>query len=482
MSNARFQKHGQIVMNRLVYINYLLLELSGVSSAIPTLNEAATYASTPVVSLPKLTNEAAVPDNEAIALQDKIQRLQLDASFQEKAQWVLRDKNAKIKVQTIKQMIEELFLQFPPPVDDSAAPLAANRDLGSDDEKKLESMIRSSTSDPILAALTMLKYERLKLERKADDLRSVDPAVNVAHLIEDHGTGPRRLGAFFNRSKQRYPVPVIIEERVVQNDPDMDAHDHRINSVARLLAMDNKPPEMRLLDCLGVISLGGNFSTTYKLLYKLPARDYFNLKDILARSRKTLPLGMKFSCAKVLARAVLYLHLAGWFHKGIRTNNIVFVADDRDQVDLAEPFICGFEYSRQATSIQESESVDSDAVNNLYRHPDAQGPPTLFRREYQSTYDVYALGMVLLELGSHRSLEGLKMKYEEGMGQGQVWTAGNFKVWIIEAILPDMIPKMGEIYVNVVRSCLEGLKRDDGRSPEETFLLKVVMAIDQCRA
>ncbi len=41
---------------------------------------------------------------------------------------------------------------------------------------------------------------------------------------------------------------------------------------------------------------------------------------------------------------------------------------------------------------------------------------------------------------------------------------------------------MGEIYSDVVRVCLNGLKKDDGRSFQETFFEKVVKKIDLCIA
>jgi len=241
--------------------------------------------------------------------------------------------------------------------------------------------------------------------------------------------------------------------------------------------MDNKPSEMRTLHCLGVLSLNHGATTSQKLLYKLPAPRYSTLKDVLSHSRNNLPLGKKFTCAKILARALLYLHLAGWLHKGIRSDNIIFCADTEDQVDLAEPYICG--YSRHSESIHDSEDVDGDGLNNLYRHPEAQGLP-IFRHEYKPGYDVYSLGMVLLELGHHRSLDGLKLKYQKDTGQE--WVAVRFNAWIVQKVIPAMVPRMGEIYTNVIKACLEGLKVEEGRMAEETLFIKVVREIDQCQA
>jgi len=108
---------------------------------------------------------------------------------------------------------------------------------------------------------------------------------------------------------------------------------------------------MRTLDCPGVVSVGDDRQTTYKLLYRPPSPGFFTLEAVLSAQRETptLPLGKKFACAKVLSRAVLWVHLAGWLHKSIRSDDVVFGGDDEAQVDLAEPYLCGFEYSRRWT-------------------------------------------------------------------------------------------------------------------------------------
>jgi len=96
--------------------------------------------------------------------------------------------------------------------------------------------------------------------------------------------------------------------------------------------------------------------------------------------------------------------------------------------------------------------------------------------------------MVLLELGSHRSLRGPKEKYERNPGRR--WAAQPFREWILaevlralvprrgtQALVPRrgaqaLVPRMGEIYTDVVRVCLKGLRRDDGRSFRRPFLRK----------
>ena len=72
------------------------------------------------------------------------------------------------------------------------------------------------------------------------------------------------------------------------------------------------------------------------------------------------------------------------------------------------------------------------------------------------------------------------MKYQNDTGQE--WVAVRFNTWIVQKAIPAMAPRMGEIYTNVIKACLEGLKVEEGRTAEETLFIKVVREIDQCQA
>ncbi|KAH7134786.1 hypothetical protein B0J13DRAFT_528893 [Dactylonectria estremocensis] len=166
------------------------------------------------------------------------------------------------------------------------------------------------------------------------------------------------------------------------------------------------------------------------------------------------------------------------------SDNGAFCAEDEPQVSLSEPYLYAFEYGRLVIAPLDTEPLAGDAGNNLYRRPDVQGLPEdsrgTERPEFESAHDVYALGMVLLELGSHRSLQSLKEKSEKSSGQR--WSAQPFRDWVVTEGLEALLPRIGEIHTDVVRVCLKGLKRDNGYSFQETFFNKVVKMIDLCIA
>jgi hypothetical protein len=126
-----------------------------------------------------------------------------------------------------------------------------------------------------------------------------------------------------------------------------------------------------------------------------------------------LVIGECYSVAQALTRAVLYLHLAGWLYKGLRSDNILFFAKDLSEIDFAYPSIAGFEYNRLESAAGLTKDVPADPESNLYRHVGCQGVPVDRKNEeespnnarapgktpYQRIYDVYSLGVILLELG-----------------------------------------------------------------------------------
>ena len=101
-------------------------------------------------------------------------------------------------------------------------------------------------------------------------------------------------------------------------------------------------------------------------------------------------------------------------------------------------------------------SADQDL--NLYRHPKAQGPT---RERFCRAYDVYALGIVLLEIGFWRRI-------------AEFWRAGctpeAFQHTLCDFYVPKLGGKVGRVYMDVVRRCLEGKLVDDEADAQDNSL------------
>jgi hypothetical protein len=162
---------------------------------------------------------------------------------------------------------------------------------------------------------------------------------------------------------------------------------------------------------------------------------------------------------------------------------------------IHSPFLAGFDYSRRDNPAEISGQLH-DISLDLYRHPQYTPGETRYKREF----DLYGLGIVLLEIG-------LWLKVETFCTINH--TPQSFRQLLLETYTDDLGIKVGSIYRDVVRICLRGdligqprdrgeLKtesdgvtdqsqkesleeqRDDQLSRE--FLSKVIVELQKCRA
>jgi hypothetical protein len=172
--------------------------------------------------------------------------------------------------------------------------------------------------------------------------------------------------------------------------------------------------------------------------------------------------------ARRLSEILLSLHNCGWLHKGILPENIIFLPAPK--VDFKEPFLVGWNYSREDKGGHLTETVATASPDDLlYRHPDHVN-----RLYYKQEYDHYQLGCLLIEIAYWETLPELRDKMPNKPEPGsQEW----MEVLVEQAgrIKRDM----GEIYSDVVLSLLRGLDFD-GHVGD--FWEDVVFALYQCNA
>ncbi|KAM3424869.1 hypothetical protein BST61_g6846 [Cercospora zeina] len=153
---------------------------------------------------------------------------------------------------------------------------------------------------------------------------------------------------------------------------------------ALALLLGNVDNSFATLPCLGLTA--SQECCRFALVYEVPVsaaeehRSLLILHDVIARQRR-MSLHSRLGIACKLAEAVLQLHTAGWLHKSIRSDNVVFLVDSPD---IAESDGLGKPYLMEA-------SLRSD----LYRHPDKRGSVAT---GYRKRFDLFALGCVLAEL------------------------------------------------------------------------------------
>ncbi|KAF2967715.1 hypothetical protein GQX73_g5846 [Xylaria multiplex] len=167
-----------------------------------------------------------------------------------------------------------------------------------------------------------------------------------------------------------------------------------------LMSLSDK--SFRSLTCLGYYPLEAQ--GRHGIIYCLPDDEedweFKSLKSLIS-TQSFVSLKRRLYLMQVIADTVLQLHTAGWLHKSLRSENIIFIAprgSDGSDFLKSEPYIIGYEYARSDTRDSANaftELPNTELETDLYRHPQARGPN---RETFQKRFDMYAMACIFVEL------------------------------------------------------------------------------------
>ena len=135
----------------------------------------------------------------------------------------------------------------------------------------------------------------------------------------------------------------------------------------------------------------------YGMIYQIPAdkthKTFSCLSELISKV-KSVPLELRMRTAYALCEALVNLHSIGWYHKAIKSDNVLYFGHNGEsagkasfnQWDLNSPYLVGFNCSRPS-AVETYSTVDFTIGNNIYRHPDRWGHTTSFQRHH----DIYAM-------------------------------------------------------------------------------------------
>jgi hypothetical protein len=211
------------------------------------------------------------------------------------------------------------------------------------------------------------------------------------------------------------PTRILIEWRSYRAAQDAATQQKAKDQALRIvsdLSLSNKPPLLRTLDCIGLVQDWDDQKFGY--VFEMPknadrAIGPISLYSCLRRARlsdRPLPLptlGDRILLARSLAYSLTELHFTGILHRDLHSGNVLIFKDYASgRLAMHDPYIGGFGISRPEQD--DSLSISTSHVPfDEFRHPElrdpslvlADGQHTSFRRRY----DVYSLGLVLLEVG-----------------------------------------------------------------------------------
>lgn len=161
----------------------------------------------------------------------------------------------------------------------------------------------------------------------------------------------------------------------------------------------------------------------------------------------------RFRLAFNLASSLLHLHAKKVFHRNINSRNVIFFTNDETEVSgLAKPWKKGIIRRPFFTSFDQSSEdygdVEEPFISNIYRHPSYERGQ---RSRFKAVYDIYSLGLILLEVGLWMPISKLwKTRY----------TRAQFKNRLQTIYTKKLSGKCGTNYMRVVEFCLKSADPD----------------------
>lgn len=248
----------------------------------------------------------------------------------------------------------------------------------------------------------------------------------------------------------------------------------RVQKLAALLKQNNRKVRFRAPHCLGYfVDESEDRESRFGLVFEKPATvapstSPTTLRALIEASTKsfdTPSLTDRITLMRLLAETVERLHAVDWLHKGLRSSNILFFQKQNDdgtyEVNYADPYISGFDYSRPATNDDMTERPTDNAWADIYRHPTVQSTGNreesgTGRESYKKSFDLYSLGIVLLEIAYWKTIDQILDINLETARPKQTWPVMERLLVREPQHLKLVKSYLGNTVEEVVRSCLVG--------------------------
>jgi serine/threonine protein kinase len=422
----------------------------------------------------------------------------------EKIKWMMQERKLNDGLTLLRSLLDELYLCFPIRNMDAAGPVLHASSLRSQDPTTLAHIGRV-IDDPLEQGLAFSKSLVYMPSSAQTNVSHLDPKKLVQNSPGDD-TPSRFLGTYDGRLVLVEKKSSKIHKNATSQSVTINA---RIENIIMRLQHEKKPDQPRTLPCCGVANVyssagaGGEwFVTNYNIVYNIDTPTFFTLRELLSQShsnksevkgrkprgaRTGIALGQRFIIGRTLASAVMCLHLADWLHKAIRSENILFFGDSMADAGSTLPYLVGFEYSRPDTPGERTEDIVDKDEYVYYRHPDAHFVPVADLEQplggagrYSKVYDIYSLGVILVELGLFKSARSIVRSYT---GSRAAITGEGIRKALLDEGMADLKFHMGEVYANAARVCLDGFfDRFDTYDLPGAFSKHVVRPLSSCQA
>ncbi|KAF8460919.1 kinase-like domain-containing protein [Kalaharituber pfeilii] len=340
-------------------------------------------------------------------------------------------------------------------------------------------------NEPMIAHIAQRKATYLALKDRirngtANNVLSNNPGPRLTYsnlVIKNRHSG-REFGTYEN-------TPVMIEWKILSPELPGDAGICRIRDLAiflsdSTLATSNFKDSMHIMNCMGYLKQPGK-SDAVALIYRTDASPHRTLLELIT-GQSNFSLGSRYRLARELAEGLFYMHLTGWLHKGISSHNIIISGDTTlpGRTHDLHLFLAGFNSARLDAPGQISEKFQIDEQADLYHHPEYQGSNKK-TASYNRQYDIYSLGLVLLELGTWEPIK------DSGKYNVAKYNPTKFQSRLLKGPAEYLTSTMGNAYKKAVHWCLKdqfdtgsGLASMPDEERSQAFWDAVVVPLASC--
>jgi serine/threonine protein kinase len=186
------------------------------------------------------------------------------------------------------------------------------------------------------------------------------------------------------------------------------------------------------------------------------------------------PLENRIQIAKDIVTALLYIHSVEWVRKSVRSENILIARSTKEEAasnpssNLGVAYLKGFDYWRRDAGQSTGFDQVRDWRREIYQHPHRQEPSEPDGKgdqanPYIQAYDVYSLGVVLLELVIWKSLARQASIFEKVSPMDR-------KKRMIEIAKAKAPPVVGIRFTKIVLPCLDIDEQLDGNTTTDMLL------------
>ncbi|KAI1619006.1 hypothetical protein EDD37DRAFT_294777 [Exophiala viscosa] len=265
-----------------------------------------------------------------------------------------------------------------------------------------------------------------------------------------------------------------------QKDHDCSADDTSCSFVHKeLLKMAKRWQRLGPASHSGVLAIQGlvkpeHETGRYAFVYHLPfsntvdTTSIVSLQDLMEKASPTdISLRARLRLAKRASSALATLHAGGILHKNITRRSMLFFDDGRGLSRWESPYLVNCDFSRRLdddTSCHFSHCLE----RNISRHPACQGVPN---EAFTADYDVYALGVLLLEIGLWCAAIDIFAARNEGVPPTKSTCPVKIQNRLKLAAAMSLPELMGAEYASIVMKCLSAGAdhvRRQGGDPEES--------------